>query len=110
MRNCPAILGVTMFCLLPVCPGQAQDVSHCIEIATNPATGRESPSAVNRCDHDVFMVWCHEGTGDSACDEVSYYRRGRVMDPGERYFNQFNLPGACGPCTRRRAPPKRPVG
>ncbi len=75
-------------------PASAQDASGCIVVTNtaNPLTARVAQAAHNRCDYEVYMVWCHDGPGDSTCDTGTYYRRGRVMRPDERYFNQYNLP------------------
>lgn len=73
----------------------AQEMTSCIEIgrAVKPSTGVEGTYLLNTCDHAAFTFWCHDGTGDSACGTEKHFKRGRKMQPDERYFNKYSLPG-----------------
>ena len=73
----------------------AQEMTNCIKTAraVKPSTGIEGTYLLNTCDHPVFAFWCHEGTGGSACGPEEYFKRGRKMEPDERYFNKYSLPG-----------------
>ncbi len=73
----------------------AQEMTNCVQTgrAVKPSTGIEGTYLHNKCDQAVFMFWCHEGAGDSACGNKNYYKRGRKMEPDERYFNKYSLPG-----------------
>lgn len=79
-------------------------MTSCIQTAraVKPSTGIEGTYLLNTCDRPVFAFWCHEGTGGSACGTEEYFKRGRKMEPDERYFNKYSLPanaaihaGAC---------------
>ena len=70
-------------------------MTSCIQTgkAVKPSTGIEGTYLFNTCDQAVFTFWCHDGTGDSACGTEKYFKRGRKMQPDERYFNKYSLPG-----------------
>ena len=51
-------------------------------------------SLLNTCNMTVFMFWCHKGSGKSACGGEKFFQRGRKMEPGERYFNQYSVPSS----------------
>lgn len=88
----------------------AQESGHCIRVvdAPHPVTGDLAKSLYNACDRVVFMVWCHEGKGSGGCGDPGQFKKGRKINPGERYFNQFSVPsdvqfhvGACAGEKRR---------
>jgi len=85
-------------------PVWSQDARQCIkaEPAERPSSGGTMMSLYNTCDKEVFVFWCHDGDGTGRCGGEQYYRKGRVIEPGERYFNKYSLPtgpavhvGAC---------------
>ena len=82
----------------------AQDMTSCIRVAqaVKPSTGEEGTFIENTCEQSVFVFWCHDGAGSSACGTEIYFKRGHKMQPNERYFNKYSLPtntvvhtGAC---------------
>lgn len=84
-------------------PSRAQDAQHCIvvETAYNHLAEKDAMSIYNNCEYDVYVHWCHDGTGNSKCGGDRYFTQSRILESKERAFNQFSLP--TGPTIRTAA-------